>query len=127
MITTVELGAAPLEYYLPPLHNLPRGASVTVAEIDETGYAPLRSSAGQPPAPGFRERERLDLDGLIVYRFVSPVPRTVSEEALRRHVITRAPPEVLLPGVGSSSTPPARSHAQRPIERVQMSSSTKKI
>ena len=52
-ITTVELGAAPLEYYLPPLHNLRRGAVVRVSEIDETGYAPLRSDAGDPPAPGF--------------------------------------------------------------------------
>jgi hypothetical protein len=97
-ITTVELGAAPLEYYLAPLHNLPRGASVTVAEIDETGYAPLRASAGSSPAPGFRLLDRLDVDGLIVYRFVSPAPRTVSEARLRAHVITRAHPEVLVPG-----------------------------
>jgi mannosyltransferase len=106
VLTTVELGAAPLEYYLPPLHNLARGASVVVKEIDETGYAPLRSSAGKSPAPGFRLRERLDIDGLIVYRFVSPVPRAVSEEALRRHVITLARPEVLVPGRARSSPPP---------------------
>ena len=55
------------------LHNLARGASVTVSEIDETGYAPLRRSAGRPPAPGFRLLDRLDIDGLIVYRFVSSV------------------------------------------------------
>ncbi len=96
-ITTVELGAAPLEYYLPPLRNLPRGASVSVSEIDETGYAPLRRSAGEPPAPGFRLLERLNVDGLIVYRFVSAAARTVSEQALRRSVITVAHPEVLLP------------------------------
>ncbi len=96
-ITTVELGAAPLEYYLPGLRNLPRGTSVTVGEIDETGYAPLRSSAGRPPAPGFRLLERKDVDGLIVYRFLSPTPRVVSEAALRRAVITRARPEVLVP------------------------------
>jgi len=96
VITTVELGAAPLEYYLAPLHNLTRGSSVTVEEIDESGYAPLRASAGRPPAPGFRLRERLDINGLIVYRFVSPVPRTVSEATLRRHVITLAHPEVLV-------------------------------
>ena len=47
MITTVELGAAPLEYYLPPLHNLARGATVTVSEIDETGYAPSEGLGGQ--------------------------------------------------------------------------------
>ncbi len=96
-ITTVELGAAPLEYYLPPLHNLPRRTSVTVSEIDETGYAPLRSSAGGAPAPGFRLLSRSDINGLIVYRFVSATPRSVSEAVLRRHVITAAHPEVLVP------------------------------
>jgi mannosyltransferase len=96
VITTVELGAAPLEYYLPPLHNLPRGASVTVSEIDETGYSPLRPSAGRPPAPGFRLSSHHDVNGLIVYRFVSSTPRAVSEETLRRHVITEAHPEVLV-------------------------------
>jgi mannosyltransferase len=106
VITTVELGAAPLEYYLPPLHNLKRGFSVTVEEIDEAGYAPLRRSAGRPPAPGFRLLERLDINGLIVYRFTSPVPLTVSEATLRRHVITLAHPEVLVaPGPKVSATP----------------------
>ena len=98
VITTVELGAAPLEYYLSPLHNLPRGTSVTVGEIDETGYAPLRRSAGRSPAPGFHLLDRLDIDGLIVYRFVSSVPRTVTEAKLRGHVITLAHSEVLVPG-----------------------------
>ncbi|MGA2319153.1 MAG: glycosyltransferase family 39 protein [Solirubrobacteraceae bacterium] len=101
VITTVELGAAPLEYYLHGLHNLAPGTSVTVTEIDETGYAPLRSGAGRPPAPGFHLLERVDVDGLIVYRFVSAVPRKVSEATLRRHVITLAHPEVLVPGMAS--------------------------
>jgi len=96
VITTVELGAAPLEYYLPPLHNLARGASVTVSEIDETGYAPLRASAGSSPALGFHLQSRDDVNGLIAYRFVSETPRTVSEATLRRHVITDAHPEVLV-------------------------------
>jgi mannosyltransferase len=96
-ITTVELGAAPLEYYLPRLRNLPRGSTVAVSEIDETGYAPLRSSAGRPPAPGFRLLERRDVHGLIVYRFTSSVPVTISERALREHAITDAHPEVLVP------------------------------
>ena len=104
VITTVELGAAPLEYYLPPLHNLAEGTTVMVSEIDETGYAPLRASAGLPPAPGFHLLAREDVHGLVVYRFVSPAPRTVSEAALRRHVITEAHPEVLIsPGVQISS------------------------
>jgi mannosyltransferase len=96
VITTVELGAAPLEYYLPPLENLAAGRSVTVSEIDETGYAPLKSGAGSPPAPGFHLLSRDDVHGLIVYRFVSPTPRPVAEATLRRHVITEAHPEVLV-------------------------------
>ncbi len=98
VITTVELGSAPLEYYLPGLHVLREGSLVRVSEIDETGYAPLRASAGEPPVPGFRLLARLDVDGLIVFRFVSPVPREVSEATLRRHVVTRASPDVLVPG-----------------------------
>jgi mannosyltransferase len=105
VITTVELGAAPLEYYLAPLHNLARGSSVRVSEIDETGYAPLRHGAGRAPARGFQLLARKDVDGLIVYRFVSSVPRLVSEAELRRHVITLAHPEVLVPaGKRSSAT-----------------------
>jgi uncharacterized membrane protein len=96
-ITTVELGAAPLEYYLPGLRNLAPGRSVLVSEIDETGYAPLRASAGEPPAPGFHLQSRVDVNGLVVFRFVSAVPREVAEAALRRHVITLAHPEVLVP------------------------------
>jgi mannosyltransferase len=96
-ITTVELGAAPLEYYLPGLHNLRAGSTALVSEIDETGYSPLRASAGDPPAPGFHLFARLNVDGLIVYRFVSAVPRAVPEALLRRHVITLAHPEVLVP------------------------------
>jgi mannosyltransferase len=104
-ITTVELGAAPLEYYLHGTHlrNLPRDASVSVSEIDETGYAPLRSGAGRVPAAGFHLLEHREIDGLILYRFVSSVPRTVSEAVLRRNVITLAHPEVLVPAAAGSS------------------------
>jgi uncharacterized membrane protein len=104
-ITTVELGSAPLEYYLPELHNLAKGASVRLSEIDETGYAPLRASAGQPPAPGFRPAGRLDIDGLIAYRFRSPAPFPVSETTLGRRVITLAHPEVLVPRQAQRSQP----------------------
>ncbi len=103
-ITTVELGAAPLEYYLPPLHNLPRDSRVQLREIDETGYAPLRPGAGQPPVSGFHLVGHDDVNGLIVYRFRSPVVRTVQEAVLREHVITAAHPEVLVPGRGPAST-----------------------
>jgi hypothetical protein len=122
-ITTVELGGAPLEYYVRGLRNLPRGASVTVSEIDETGYAPLRPSAGRPPAPGFRLLERRNIDGLLVYRFVSSVPRAVLEATLRRHVITLAHPEVLVPAGARASRP----SAQRRSGAAQMSFPTKKI
>jgi hypothetical protein len=97
VITTVELGSAPLEYYLPPLHPLAPDTTVTVSEIDETGYAPLREGAREPPAPGFRLVQSSDTHGLILYRFVSAVPRSVSEATLRRHVITLEHPEVLVP------------------------------
>ena len=107
-LTTVELGAAPLEYYLPGLRNLRRGSSVSVAEIDETGYAPLRASAGSPPAAGFGLTQRLNVDGLIVYRFLAPSARTVSQAALRRHVITRARPEVLVPAGAHVTSAAAR-------------------
>jgi mannosyltransferase len=97
VITTVELGSAPLEYYLPPLHNLPAGATVTASEIDETGYLPLRPGAALAPAPGFHLVQHADVHGLILYRFVSPAPRPLAEATLRAHVITEAHPEVLVP------------------------------
>jgi hypothetical protein len=100
-IVTVELGAAPLEYYLPALENLSRETSVEVSEVYETGYAPLRASAASPPAPGFRLARRRDIHGLWLYRFVSSAPVRISVQRLREHTITVAPhPEVL---VGSSS------------------------
>jgi 4-amino-4-deoxy-L-arabinose transferase-like glycosyltransferase len=95
-VTTVQLGLTPLEYYLPRLRSLHTGSRVLVDEIDETGYAPLRRGAGRSPVPGFVLRSRRDIDGLIVMRFVSPVPRYVSQLTLRRHVITNARPEVLV-------------------------------
>jgi hypothetical protein len=78
-----------------------RDGSLTVGEIDETGYPPLRASAGRAPAPGFHLAERRDVDGLIAYRFVSESPRTISVAGLRRRVITLERPHVLaLPGAG---------------------------
>jgi hypothetical protein len=125
VLTTVELGAAPLEYYLHEmhLHNLSRHDAVTVSEIDETGYSPLRPGAANPPAPGFRLLERRNVDGLIVYRFVSSIPRTVSEADLRRQVITKAHPEVLVPSGASVS----RLTAGTGSLPLQMSSSDQNI
>ncbi len=95
-ITTVELGSAPLEYYLAPLAPLRRGARARVGEIDEIGYPPLRADADRPPAPGFRLYQRRDVNGLIVIRFVSPVPRSISQPALRRRALTDEHPEALV-------------------------------
>ena len=95
-ISTVELASAPLQYYIRGLHSLPRGRAVAVSEIDEIGYAPLRASAGEPPAPGFRLVGRTNVDGLITYRFRASAPRVVSELALRRAALTQARPEVLV-------------------------------
>jgi mannosyltransferase len=96
VISTPQLGAAPLQYYLPGLRRLAGGAQASVAEVAEAGYAPLRPSAGRPPAPGFALRGRRDIDGLIVYRFAAAAPRRVSEAVLARHVITRARSDVLV-------------------------------
>ena len=108
-ITTVELGAAPLEYYLSPLRlrNLPRDTRVSVSEIDETGYEPLRADAERAPSPGFKLVEDREIDGLFVYRFVSSLPRFVSELELRHHVITLAHPEVLVPAGAQVSNAPS--------------------
>jgi hypothetical protein len=122
-ITTVELGSAPLEYYVHGLRGMHAGTSVTVNEIDETGYAPLRPFASQPPAPGFHLIERRDVNGLVVYRFVSPTPRSVSEATLRRHVITLAQPEVLVGAHASLSTATARAA----VALAHLSSLRKKI
>lgn len=97
-VTTVELGSAPLEYYLPGLRNLRSRSTVLLSEIDETGYSPLRSSAGTTPVPGFKLRSRVDVNGLILYRFIAPTPAPAAESRLRRHVITLAHPEVLVTG-----------------------------
>lgn len=97
-VTTVHLGTAPLEYYLPALAPLPTGHTVTVREIDETGYPPLRPSPGRPPARGFALVQRSDVKGLFVYRFVSRTPVAVSAQTLSRDTIVAAGhAEVLAP------------------------------
>jgi hypothetical protein len=105
VITTVELGSAPLEYYLPRLNNLHAGQSVDVTEIDETGYAPLRRNAERAPARGFHLTERRDINGLIVYRFTSSAPVRISQGTLLRAVIAEeGRPEALVPMASSGKT-----------------------
>jgi mannosyltransferase len=97
-IVTVQLGSAPLEYYLPVLHELAPGERVRISEIDETGYAPLRKGSESPPAPGFHLSERRDIHGLVVYRFTSTTPVAISAEALLGDAITEeSHAEVLVP------------------------------
>jgi len=99
-ITTVQsFGSTPIEYYLPWFHGLREDSSVVVNEIDETDNGLVRASATQPPAPGFRLLARVNVDGMIAYRFVSSVPQRVSEAALAGagRAITLAPTEVLVP------------------------------
>ncbi|MFZ1925733.1 MAG: glycosyltransferase family 39 protein [Solirubrobacteraceae bacterium] len=105
VITTVELGSAPLEYYLPRLDNLHAGRSVSVTEIDETGYAPLRRDAERTPARGFHLAERRDINGLMVYRFISSTPVTISRGTLLHAVIAEeGRPEALVPIASSGKT-----------------------
>ncbi len=105
VVTTVELGSAPLQYYLPRLNNLHAGRSIRVTEIDETGYAPLRHDAERAPVRGFHLTERRDVNGLIVYRFTSSAPVTISQETLLRAVIAEVGrPEALVPTASSGKT-----------------------
>jgi mannosyltransferase len=103
-LTIEELASAPLEYYMPPLHNMAAGTTARLREIDEIGWFPLRAGASDPPAPGFHLARRLDIHDLIVYRFVSAAPEPVSEQTLIAHVLTLDQhAEVLVPGGGALS------------------------
>lgn len=103
-IGTVELGSAPLQYYLPGLRPLTTGTRVLVSAADETGYSPLRASAGESPSPALAPAGRLDVNGMIAYRFRGSAPAWVTETALRRRVPTLAHPEVLV----AAGTPVSR-------------------
>jgi hypothetical protein len=101
-IVTVELGAAPLEYYLPHwrLRYLSRRLSTSLREIDLVGYAPLRGDALRPPTPAFSLLAHSDIHGLLAYRYFAATPQRVSGRFLRELTITAgeiATAEVLLP------------------------------
>jgi hypothetical protein len=101
-IVTVELGAAPLEYYLPHLRlrYLSRRLSASVREIDLVGYAPLRSGALRPPTPAFSLVAHSDTHGLLAYRYLAATPQRLSGRFLRGLTVTVgeiATSEVLLP------------------------------
>jgi mannosyltransferase len=101
-IVTVELGAAPLEYYLPGLRlrYLSRTLSVSVREVDLVGYAPLRPGAVRAPTPAFTLAGAGDLHGLLSYRYVARTPQRLSGRFLRSLTITAgatSSSETLLP------------------------------
>jgi 4-amino-4-deoxy-L-arabinose transferase-like glycosyltransferase len=101
-IVTVELGAAPLEYYLPNLRlrYLTAHRVVRVSEIDLVGYAPLRADVTRAPTPAFVPNGIFDQHGYVVYRFTSATPQAVSGHFLRSLSITvdeRSGSEALVP------------------------------
>jgi hypothetical protein len=101
-IVTVELGAAPLEYYLPSLRlrYLTAHRVVSVREIDLVGYPPLRPHATRAPTPAFVPAGRVDRHGYLAYRFTAATPQLVSGHFLRSLTMTigaRATSEVLVP------------------------------
>jgi hypothetical protein len=100
--TTVLLGSAPLEHYIPGLRKLAPHRALAVREIVETGELPLREGAGKAPA-GFRLLETRRVHGLVALRFIAPGAHTLSEEQLRRDVVDAAEPWVLVPGNARTS------------------------
>ncbi len=102
-IVTVELGAAPLEYYLPRLRlrYLSRRLTVSVREVDLVGYAPLRPAALRAPTPAFTLAGRSDVHGLLAYRYTARTPQRLTGRFLRGLTITvgaESSGETLLPG-----------------------------
>jgi hypothetical protein len=93
-----QLGSAPLRYYTPGLEPLHSAEAVRVKEIVLAGEEPIRASASEPPAPGFRLVKKIDFTGLVALRFVSATPRVVSARTLRAHNITLVHADVLAPG-----------------------------
>jgi hypothetical protein len=106
-ITTIELGTAPMQYYLQGLrlHTLAQGSSVVVSEIDETGFEPFRTDLSTPPAPGFHLLSRHEVNGLVLLRFVSPIPRKVEKATLAHEVITLGQGSGVLASAGTQVVP----------------------
>ncbi|MGD0385164.1 MAG: glycosyltransferase family 39 protein [Solirubrobacteraceae bacterium] len=101
-IVTVELGAAPLEYYLPRLRlrYLSRRLTVSVREVDLVGYAPLRPGALRAPTPAFALAGRSNVHGLLAYRYTARTPQRLSGRFLRGLTVTvgaESSEETLLP------------------------------
>jgi hypothetical protein len=98
-IVTLELGSAPLEYYLPhmALRTLASDRSVRVREVVEVGYRPLRPGAEQAPTPAFRPAGRSEVHGLLVFSFVASSPQLLSQRFLGTLTLTGESGETLVP------------------------------
>ncbi len=98
-IVTLQLGSAPLEYYLPHmgLRPLAPDRSVRIREVIEVGYRPLRPGAEQAPTPAFRPAGRSEVHALLVFRFVAAAPQLVSERFLGTLTLTGEHGETLVP------------------------------
>jgi mannosyltransferase len=99
-ITAIDFyGSVPIEYYVPSFHRLHAGGSVLVNEIDVTNSGPVRVSGVQQPLPGFRLLGRVDVDGMLAYRFVSKLPQRLSEAAIAEagHALTLGTNDVFVP------------------------------
>ncbi len=105
-IVTVELGSAPLEYYLTGLHYVPPGSVLHVREIDLVGYAPVRATATRPITPAFHAAGRSSIDRLFVYRFVASTPQPLGETQLRADRLTPTSSEVLASAAASAAPVP---------------------
>ena len=106
-IVSVELAAAPLEYYLPhlQLRYLSRRLAVSVSEVDLVGYAPLRPDI-RAPTHAFRLASLTDIHGLLVYHYVAPMPQRLGGRLLRALTITvgeRSTSETLVPASVAAS------------------------
>ena len=82
------------------LRYLSADRAVAIREIDLVGYVPLRAHASAAPTPAFAPAGRIDVHGLLVYRFRSATPQRLSGRFLRELTITvggRSQAEVLVP------------------------------
>ena len=105
-IVTVELGAAPLEYYVPGLGNRRPGTSLRVSEVDLVGYSPVRSSALRPITPAFHAAGSASIHRLLVYRFVAASPQLLTEAQLRADRLTPTSSQVLSPAAAVAGALP---------------------
>jgi mannosyltransferase len=88
-VVIAVVGALPLQYYQPQLAQLSRRQAVRVREIDLVGYPPLRRDATHAPAAGFSLALRRTIHGIVLLRFHTSRPASISGARLldRRPVL----------------------------------------